>query len=724
MPQSNVGIRINIDAGQARGQVEDLSRTIADLNAQLRDAAAARDWQSVAQLTQAVDSASSGRGQIIQQANQAQLQNRQTPFQNNPLNQMMGGQLGWMFQQMATQLVHGILSSFDTALSAAKMRASGDYTGASVAYEKGMGGLAGGGIGAGAGMGIGAAATVLSGGALAPLMPILTSLGNEIGKFAGESGARDKEIALAYSAQYKNALPSIDALNQNFGRDITRKSPDENNKAGLDMYDRARMAASGSGLTVEGFIAATTKLGAYGVQNETQAMNMARADSFLAHRTGADMDKIQSVSGAFSRYAGDDSASRIAYAGLNAQGMVNGQFNEFLTSMGRILEEGISQGFIRGADEIAGNMSLLHKLSGDNPLWQGEQGAQRLSQMNMAISSATNLQSVEDVISFSVARDWFKKIEESSPGDFGLGQDVAVGKGNIKYTGTYVDSMQILERGASPELLRGQWDTVKGLEGGNTAAIIERLKNMYNLNYTGGTQLWAMMRSADSTAGGWDAADLESRAKALFENDDYKSDSAKLQDILNDLKTNGIKAGKLEFDNTEINLLRQEAEKLVEILRGKQTDNSRAVTSERLEAMTDVTRPLLGQTFDYDPTRNLRFEMNLGKINRYENTTGFLGLGGHDYGEEEAERFRGIIGTINDPSNVSEEVIYAIEAYAQKFEDSTKGLFNGVNDTELAELKTLSYNIERLIESMNRNTNATNDNTTEGRELNVHLIES
>jgi hypothetical protein len=188
---------------------------------------------------------------------------------------------------------------------------------------------------------------------------------------------------------------------------------------------------------------------------------------------------------------------------------------------------------------------------------------------------------------------------------------------------------------------------------------------------------------------------------------------------LNDLRQKGIQIGQVEFFKTELPALRQAMIDLEKTYREKQTDSSKAITTEKLEAMTNITRPLFGQTFDYDPTRNLRFEMNMGKINRYKNTTGFLGLGGDDYGEEEAERFRGIIGMINNPSNIDERLAYAIEAYAEKFEDSTKGLFNGVNEQELSELRILSDKIERLIEATNKNTDATEENTSETIEVHV-----
>jgi hypothetical protein len=489
MGNGNVGLRFNVDVSQAKSQVNDFSKVVADLNEELKKAAEDKDWKSVAMLTQAIENTTSSRQRVMQQANQAQSdiarQNMKSGF--------FGGQEAWILQNALHQITSGIISSMDAALSAAKQRASGDYAGAAVTEKRAGGEIAGQGIGAGTGAAVGGVLTAFTGQAW--LIPLLSGLGGEIGKFIGGIDAKKLEENLAYSQQYKNALPSIDLLNQYFGGAINRKTSGENNQQGLQMYGRAGTAANGTGLSTQEFIEAMKQAGSAGVKDETQALNMTRTQALWARFTGADLSTIQKFGGQAYRYGGEDAgaATATAYGGLMAQGMAKGQYGEFLSAMERILEEGIAKGFVRSSEEIAGNMQMLYKLSGGSALWQGEQGAQRLSQMNATISNATNLQSVEDVISFGVARDILGGMSEDKRRELLEGAD---GKKGGKYTGTYADTMQLLERGVDPALLKGQFDAVSRLEGGNTIGIIERFRSMYGLNYQGAAQVWDMMKTA------------------------------------------------------------------------------------------------------------------------------------------------------------------------------------------------------------------------------------
>jgi hypothetical protein len=142
----------------------------------------------------------------------------------------------------------------------------------------------------------------------------------------------------------------------------------------------------------------------------------------------------------------------------------------------------------------------------------------------------------------------------------------------------------LLEGGVSPELLQGQFEAVKKLEGNNVAAQIERFMSMFGLNYTGGVQVWDMANSGRT--------DWNEMARVIKDviKPEYASDSQTLQDILNDLRTNGIKAGKFEFDNTEIKLLREQAQILADILRGKQAGPQ--YPSLSMSEVPSITEPI------------------------------------------------------------------------------------------------------------------------------------
>jgi hypothetical protein len=131
--------------------------------------------------------------------------------------------------------------------------------------------------------------------------------------------------------------------------------------------------------------------------------------------------------------------------------------------------------------------------------------------------------------------------------------------------------MQILERGVGEngDLLKGQWEAVRRLDGDNNAAMIERFKNMYGLNYTGASQVWAMMEKAGRE--NWTEQDWKKAGediKRFQETPDYQSDSATLQTLLNEAKGLSVMIGRIEFDGTEISAIRQSIDKIREKLYG------------------------------------------------------------------------------------------------------------------------------------------------------------
>lgn len=591
MGNGNVGLRFNVDVSQAKGQVGDLSKVVADLNEELKKATEEKDWKSVAMFSQAIENTTSSRQRVMQQANQAQSETAR----QNMKSGLFGGQEAWILQQSLHQITSGIISSMDAALSAAKQRASGDYAGAAITEKRASGEIAGQGIGAGTGAVVGSVLTAFTGQAW--LIPLLSGLAGEIGKFIGGIDAKKMEEDLAYSQQYKNALPSIDLLNQYFGGAINRKTPEENNQQGLQMYGRAGTAANGTGLSTQEFIEAMKQVGAAGVKDETQALNMTRTQALWARFTGADLSAIQKFGGQTYRYGGETGAVATAYGGLMAQGMAKGQFGEFLNAMERILEEGIAKGFVRSSEEIAGNMQMLYKLSGDSALWQGEQGAQRLSQMNTAVANATNLQSVADVISFGAARDILGGMSEDKRRELLEGPDGK--KGGVYTGGTYVDAMQLLERGISADLLKGQFEAVSSL-GDDKAGIIEWFKQMYGLNYTGGAQVWAMMENGKDPVTGeftFDAAEYEKAIKALREDPKNLSDSEKLQNTLNNLDNTLVNIGQVKFDLTEYPTLTQQAQNVADILTELRAKKEMVIPDIPEQSMSEVAggKQVLGQ---------------------------------------------------------------------------------------------------------------------------------
>jgi hypothetical protein len=437
--------------------------------------------------------------------------------------------------------------------------------------------------------------------------------------------------------------------------------------------------------------------------------------------------------------------------------MGKGQFTEFLNSIGRIMEESISKGFTKSTEEIAGNMQMLYKLSGSSPLWQGEQGAQRLSQMNAGISNATNLQTTGDVISYSAAKQllmadnpngregnfWrltgnhgvavtgnanFRSSADGGDniiGTLNKGQSVNVlgregdyyridrngregyihnslltTSGNA-FTGTYVDTMQLLERGLSADFLKNQWSMVRGFEGDNVAAQIEWYKQMYGLNYTGATQVWAMSENAwDRNTGDWrtdfNASEFEKQIKDLQADTNFRSDSQLLKDTLNSLKNDGIKIGQVHFNDTELGLLRS-AQSDIALIRMKLLGSPGERLPENMP-VPSAALPIAPLPFPGSVTMGaLQNEISRGRWDRmsqYYDTmpdteTGKIMLGRVGTGINAID-FERLTATQNEILGIE------LENFAVNFTDRMRG---GISDREYREI---NYNgqFERLINAL------------------------
>jgi hypothetical protein len=220
--------------------------------------------------------------------------------------------------------------------------------------------------------------------------------------------------------------------------------------------------------------------------------------------TGADRGTLSSVSNMAARYGAGD-ALKAGWGGLGASGMSTGQYNEYLRALQRVMEDGISKGFSKSADQVATNLTMLSQMTGNSPLWQGENGARRLMDMNAGLERATGLGSTSDIVAYRAAQ-------------------------NLAPRGSsYVDVMKIMEGGLTPNLFNEFMRMTKNIEGGNREATIERMRQTFGLNYT----------NADALYKGWNPNMTDASLRALVEQ--YKN---------NPLPNLPQRGGKDEYNST------------------------------------------------------------------------------------------------------------------------------------------------------------------------------
>jgi hypothetical protein len=186
-------------------------------------------------------------------------------------------------------------------------------------------------------------------------------------------------------------------------------------------------------------------------------------------RTGADRGTLQGLSTMSARYGAGD-ALGMGWAGLQASGMKQGQYNEYLRAMQRAMEDGISKGFIRSSEQVVQNLTMLSQITGNNPLWQGENGARRLSEMNTGLEGTTGLSSTADILSFRAARN------------------VLASQGRPE--ADYTDVMMEIEKGLTPALFKELMMLNSRSEGGSRTGIVELMRKEFGLNYINARQLY------------------------------------------------------------------------------------------------------------------------------------------------------------------------------------------------------------------------------------------
>lgn len=323
----------------------------------------------------------------------------------------------------------------------------------------------------------------------------------------GEGNAADSEAA-AYMGNF-DAKYGASRVFGNMG-----KNREENATFANDLYTSASAMAKDTGLSTNDFLQIMTQAASYGVNGDV-ASQMARQAGLWTQATGADTNALMKLQGTAERYGlGVDSVST-AYGGLRASGMQKGQFNEFLQGLQTVIEDGISNGYITSTEDVTRNLTMFARLSDNNPLWQGQNGARMFSQMNNNLAQATSLSDTNSALVFS-----------------------ALHKG-----GSYVDTMEAIEKGLNDKDAFGKiFSTFMQSEGGNYEGVIERLRATYGLNYTQAKQVFAMGNKLGSA--GYTQTDFERDIKANGITPNVETEQTFWKNYENDIQLSLNKIGK------------------------------------------------------------------------------------------------------------------------------------------------------------------------------------
>lgn len=299
-----------------------------------------------------------------------------------------------------------------------------------------------------------------------------------------------KQLDKEKSEKAYELVSSFDMMDAAYGYS-NRKSWAENylNDEKL-YYNLITPKNNGLGITDTDFINYSTSLAKYGMDNLGTATDYVTQAAITSRNTGGtDINSILALMGTVSRYGGNgiESIQNLqSYA--NAQGLNNVQFEELLNGISRSMEEGISKGFVRSTDDISQNLLYLEKISGENPLWQGEQGATKYNQMVNSISNATSLSDTSSMLIYRAAQQTMAADIEKN------GIENVLGKGGYLGNGSYADTMAYIEKGnLSKEFLQNIYTQTNTAYGGDRESVVESFRKMFGLNYENSIQLYNML---------------------------------------------------------------------------------------------------------------------------------------------------------------------------------------------------------------------------------------
>lgn len=346
------------------------------------------------------------------------------------------------------------------------------------------------------------------------MLGMLGALG--IGAFVAQKLA---EGINTISQKYIDEMPTIYGSGRAFGYldDVNAKMS----------YDKINAYNTGTNLNTQGFSELVQSLRQQGLGNgldyEEQvalAGNVAQTVGRWAYATGGDANQYASLAGVMSRYGGSTDVAgdfnRLVSAGY-ASGLSDTQIPEFLSGIQKVMEDGIAKGFSRSATDVANTMLMFSKMSGNNAFWQGEQGAKLLNQANQGLSSATGLSKTSDIIAYRAIAKAYEGRQEAELGDLYL-ED-----------GGYINNMMLMERGLDADNFSSIMGAINDTTG-STEGRIERLRQMFGVNYTGASRLLQLDPSK------YNKQELQAEIDKIKNAPDMQNNETKYQEAMNQIK--------------------------------------------------------------------------------------------------------------------------------------------------------------------------------------------
>ena len=349
----------------------------------------------------------------------------------------------------------------------------------------------------------------------------------------------------ALADAYKDAMPTIFSTGKAFGTTDDTKS--------MALYNTVNKNNEGTGLDLREFNSLIVDLRKQGVGNNLKndyaqaayTSRIAETTAKWAYATGGDVTQYTNLAGIMSRYGKSNDVAKdfnyLVSAG-KASGLNDSQIPEFLSNIQKVMEDGIANGFSRSATEVADTLLMFSKMSGNNAFWQSEKGAKMLSQANSGLANATGLNKTSDIIAYSaISKAYAGTVIDEKTGKEISKEKAVLGNDLYQDKGDYVNKMMLLEQGLNPQNFGSIMSSLIDVEGKeNVTGQIERLREMFGLNYTGASRL---LKLYQDNGGNVD----ESKIKNVMQAPENQNAETKWQKSVNQIAESIQKMGQPVF---------------------------------------------------------------------------------------------------------------------------------------------------------------------------------
>lgn len=398
---------------------------------------------------------------------------------------------------------------------------------------------------------------------------------SDLGDFltsAGALGLIVGGVAIAGNAmsdRYEKDLPQTTRTLASFGNTLTSDA-DRNQKLADTLRSTLVDYNRNTGLENNEFLDYASSLSRFGIGagQEIKAGEITQKAANLALLTNGDIGQNLDFMGLIERFGGNgiDTINQ-AYNSARIQGLDKNQFPEFLSNLQRVIEDGISKGYIKSTKEVATDLAIFSELGKGNAFFEGEYGARTYAQMSNGLANSTNLNSTSSFLVYRAAQDTINAIGVE---DALNTNDKGGVLNSIKDTGaSWLNTMAYIESGPmNSDFLKNLSNQVNSTYGNDTASKVLTYKEAFGLNYQGAIRMYNLMDELSKTENASQIEKIKTQMDEVTSTPEFKSAETVLADSLSkiDKSIHDVSKGAFEIKSDALNLISNSVEKIREWL--------------------------------------------------------------------------------------------------------------------------------------------------------------